>query len=251
MLCSKCGAENPAEARFCGKCGTPVTSGPPVIPVSAVGEHPATRPPVQKKSRLTPPVLVAGVVVIVLGITGLIALVQFTRSPRLAGDDLNDPVSAGTTMPPIGMPPSPSKSDGYNNAMNLPANAARPTQFIEVSDVVYAQKIVGTWRVKKFILGAFVDVECVYLSDGRASWSGTLTYLGQQTFLNYSGTWAVENGMLHTRIEASNVPQLIPVGMTGASKFVSLTDDEWIYVDLSDGQTSTAVRVTSTRHTKG
>ena len=146
-------------------------------------------------------------------------------------------------MPPIGMPPSPSKSDGYNSAMNLPANAARPTQFTEVSDAVFAQKVVGTWRARKFILGANIDVKCVYLSGGRASWSGTLTYLGQQTYLMYSGSWVVENGFFHTRIESSNVPQLIPVGMTGATKFISIDNQQWVYVDLSDGQTETAVRV--------
>ena len=233
MLCSKCGAEHPANARFCGKCGTPVTSVPPV----------------QKKSRLTLPVILAGVAVIILGIIGLIAVAHFTGSTQPGADETDDSLAANTP-PPLGLPPSPSKFEDYNNTMNTPANAARPTKFTEVSDAVYAQKIVGTWRVKKFILGAFVDVECVYLPGGRASWSGTLTYLGQQTYLMYSGSWEVDNGLFHTRIEASNVPQLIPVGMTGASKFVSVTDDEWIYVDLSDGQTSTAVRVISTRHLK-
>ena len=108
-------------------------------------------------------------------------------------------------------------------------------QFTEVSDAVYAQKVVGTWRARKFILGANIDVKCVYLSGGRASWSGTLTYLGQQTYLMYSGSWVEENGVFHTRIESSNVPQLIPVGMTSATKFISIDNQQWVYVDLSDG----------------
>jgi hypothetical protein len=34
MLCSKCGFDNPSEARFCGKCGTALTPATPIDPVS-------------------------------------------------------------------------------------------------------------------------------------------------------------------------------------------------------------------------
>ncbi|MEO8426302.1 MAG: zinc-ribbon domain-containing protein [Verrucomicrobiota bacterium] len=37
MLCSKCGFDNPTEARFCGKCGIALTLVAAVDPVSAPG----------------------------------------------------------------------------------------------------------------------------------------------------------------------------------------------------------------------
>ena len=35
MLCTKCGFDNPSEARFCGKCGTAMTAVTPIDSLAA------------------------------------------------------------------------------------------------------------------------------------------------------------------------------------------------------------------------
>ena len=246
MLCSKCGAENPAEARFCGKCGTPVTSGPPVILLSQVAENLAMRSSLQKKSWLTPTVILVGVVVIILGISGLVALVHFAGSSQSHADNSGDSKSAATTMPPIGIPPSPSKFADYNNnnTLNTPANTTQPTSLTEDSDNVYCQKILGNWQVRKFLdTGAYFDVQTSYLSGGRAVWSGTMTHQGQTSYVTWIGTWEIKKGILYTRIESSSTPQLVRSGQTSTNKIISITDEEWTYMDPQTGERNTVVRV--------
>ena len=208
MLCSKCGAEYPADARFCGKCGTPLNALP-AMPAPGPGNA-AAQASARRKWRLT------------FSITfGAIAGLAVLGGLFMIGSRL------GNAPYPKTLPTQPTPPDANDVG----------------SDAYYRNKVVGTWQVRKFVMGSYVDVRCAYMYGGRASWTGTLTYMGQQTFLHYSGTWQVENGLFHTRIESSNVPQLIPAGMTGASRFVSIDEEQWTFVDISDGQTGTAVRV--------
>ena len=246
MLCSKCGADNPAEARFCGKCGASM-SAPPVMPAPATPGKPAPENPGSKKTRLSIPVLLVIVVILIAGIAGLVAVLHLVGS---RADKTNQDIFASaqpipeppTTMPPLGLPPTPSKFEAPNNALNT-ANAARTTKLASNSDAVYQNKVLGVWRVRKIIMGAQVDLRCSFTPGGRASWTGSYMYLGMQYPLFYSGTWEVKDGYFLTVIESSNVPQVIPIGMTGASKFISITDDEWTFMDLSDGQTQTITRI--------
>jgi hypothetical protein len=41
MRCAKCGHENPAEAKFCGRCATRLAPAEPSIPVAPTG-HPSS-----------------------------------------------------------------------------------------------------------------------------------------------------------------------------------------------------------------
>ena len=252
MLCSKCGAENPAEARFCGKCGTAATNRPAVSQVSAPAENPVAPPPLPKKSRLTPPIILAGALVVLLGLGGLIALVHFSGSAPSRTDDSADSAPASTTMPSLGFPPSPSKF-GNGPALNAAANQAQPTQFTEVSDELYTQKIIGSWTGKKMMSGALVETLAIYSPGGHGNWTGTVTYLGQQTYFTIQVSWGVKNGTFYSRVDASTIPQLMPVGFTTESKIISVSDTEWTYVDALDQTTQTIMRVRGNqiRHIKG
>ena len=246
MLCSKCGADNPAEARFCGKCGAGM-SAPPVMPAHSTADKRAQGNPDSNKSRLNIPVMLVIVVILIAGIGGLLAVKLFISSRAKTPDpeivvSPNQFPETTPTMPPIGVPPTPSKFEAHNDTMNV-ANTARPAKPAPNSDAVYQNKVLGVWRARTLVLGAQVDLRCSFTPGGRASWTGSYMYLGMQYPLFYSGTWEVKDGYCRTVIESSNVPQIIPVGMTGASKFISITDDEWTFMDLSDGQTQTITRI--------
>lgn len=213
MLCKKCGAVNPTEARFCGKCGLAL-SAPTAKPEFAPEKSAVAAAPLKKWWLIFSIAAGALLVVVIL----VVVLVVSSNESRPTPD-------YGSSAPP---------------AQNYPVPAAAPAVG---SDAYYREKVVGTWRARRFLMGAYFDLNCVYLPGGRVSWSGTVTYLGQQNYLMLRGVWEVENGYLRTRIDFSSMPQTIPVGMTGASKFVSIDNQQWTCVDLSDGKTETAVRI--------
>ena len=91
--------------------------------------------------------------------------------------------------------------------------------------------------------GAFLDIQGTYHPGGRASWSGNLTYQRQRTPLVLSGTWQVNQGQFHTRVEASSAPGLLPNGLAGEAKILDITADEFAYVDRADGKTYVDIRM--------
>ena len=239
MLCLKCGAENPAEARFCGKCGTSLASGPPVIPASEFVSPPRTAP--RKKWRLTFSIAFGAVAVLIASTATVLVSTRINTKPVL---------NSTAAPPALNSTPEPARPSPEESRPVKPEHPALPREPIHKpflnppnSDADYAQKIVGVWRVRKIFMGAFVDLNCSYQSNGRASWTGSYMYLGIQYPLAYGGTWAVNDGICNTRIESSNVPQLIPIGQTYAGQIITLTDTKWTYRDLSDGQTGTAERI--------
>jgi TM2 domain-containing membrane protein YozV len=42
MQCSRCGQENPPEAKFCGKCGAPMAPAPPTVRPEPIPSPPST-----------------------------------------------------------------------------------------------------------------------------------------------------------------------------------------------------------------
>lgn len=216
-------------------------SAPPVMPAHTTTSRPAQGNSAPKKSRLNIPVMLVAVIVIA-GIGGLLAVKLFLSSRENRVVLQNQFPETTPSMPPIGVPPTPSKFEAPNGTMNV-ANTARPAKLSPNSDAVYQNKVLGVWRARTLVLGAQVDLRCSFMPGGRASWTGSYMYLGMQYPLFYSGTWEVKDGYCRTVIESSNVPQIIPVGMTGATKFISITDDEWTFMDLSDGQTHTITRI--------
>lgn len=250
MLCAKCGADNPTDARFCGKCGHALKTDPPVRPVSPADE-PTAREPRQKQNWLTGPVILAGVAVIILGIVGLVALVYLVgahksqpSSTEENSSSMSQTFDTAPAMPATEDVVPPSKSDSYNNALNTPANAPPPGKFTAVSDTLYRQKAVGTWRVRRFLdNGVYMDMQAAYLPNGMANWGGTVTAQGQTIYIAMTGSWEIKGGYFTVRVTASNIPQLIPSGYTSVNRIVTLTDDEWTYVDSLNGGSETAVRV--------
>jgi hypothetical protein len=219
MLCPKCNAQNPAEARFCGKCGAALNTATPEISGTRDPQKAAALAVGSKKSGLPAPLIIAGVVVLLMMVSGVIGLFLLGAFRS----------SKAQTFPAPSAQPNSSYPQQNSSGVG--------------TDAYYRQKVAGAWRARKFIQGAFVDMMCLFTPDGQAVWSGTVTYLGRQFFLMYSGTWEVANGEFHTRIELSNAPQLIPVGTVGGSKFISLNDQQWTYLDLNDNQTGTAFRL--------
>jgi hypothetical protein len=148
--------------------------------------------------------------------------------------------------------------DHFEPSAQLPGDSnsempqARPVPAVErtggfavMSDTLYTEKILGTWRVRRMLEGGVVlDMQGLYSGDSRAIWSGTVTYTsGQSYFVTINGTWQVKEGNFYFRVDSSNIPQFIPNGYTSTSKIVTLTDEQWTYVDAIDGGSETAFRV--------
>jgi hypothetical protein len=70
-----------------------------------------------------------------------------------------------------------------------------------------------------------------------------VTAQGQTVYIVMAGLWEIKDGYFTVRITSSNIPQLIPSGYTSVNRIVTLTDEEWTYVDSLNGGSETAVRV--------
>ena len=68
--------------------------------------------------------------------------------------------------------------------------------------------------------------------------NGRLVY-----YFTASGKWSVSDGYLHTRIEASTLPSLMPVGFAAAWKIREVTSKEMIYESAAGGRTRVEYRV--------
>lgn len=232
MTCPKCSAENPPEARFCGKCGAGLASVPPV-------------PPPPKKGWLTLPLLLVGGLIVAGGLAAVVIVAVLSARPAKPYQPYVPPAADDTSYvatpePDLSPPPAPVKGGDSSDVKS----ALPPQKFVAVSDTLYTQKIIGTWRTRKVLpTGAILDTQAHYGSDGYATWSGSLTYLGQSVFFTVYVGWGVRNGTFYSRVQSSNIPQLMPVGSTAESRIISLDDQQWTYVDPLDGQTTTAFRV--------
>jgi hypothetical protein len=129
------------------------------------------------------------------------------------------------------------------------------------SDDDFAKVVVGTWGSREVAPDdVIVETQFTLLPGGRVNWQGELRMLVPADFYlpnrpNYevkngrlvyyfsaSGNWMVRDGYLHTRIESSTLPSLMPVGFAAAWKLKEVTGKEMIYVSAANGRTRVEVR---------
>jgi hypothetical protein len=129
------------------------------------------------------------------------------------------------------------------------------------SDDDFAKVVVGTWGSREVAPDdVIVETQFTLLPGGRVNWQGELRMLVPADFYlpnrpNYevrngrlvyyftaSGNWTVRDGYLHTRIESSTLPSLMPVGFAAAWKLKEVTSKEMIYVSAANGRTRVEYR---------
>lgn len=121
--------------------------------------------------------------------------------------------------------------------------------------------VLGTWGSREVGQDdVIVETETTLLPGGRVNWQGELRLAVPQSFyvprgVNHevkngrlifyftaSGSWQVREGYLHTRVESSTLPSLMPVGFSAAWKLREVTDREMIYVSAANGRTRVEYR---------
>ena len=129
------------------------------------------------------------------------------------------------------------------------------------SDDEFAKVVVGTWGSREVASDdVIVETQFTLLPGGRVNWQGELRMLVPADFylpnrpnfevrngrlvyyFNASGNWAVRDGYLHTKIESSTLPSLLPVGFAAAWKLKEVTSKEMIYVSAANGRTRVEFR---------
>ena len=104
--------------------------------------------------------------------------------------------------------------------------------------------IVGTWEYRGSTPeGVFIEVRTSYAPSGHLTAMGKATFQGQQHPLIVSGRWQVKDSYLHSTVDTSNVPFLIPNGFTDAVEIISISAHELTYRDSMAGQTVVESRV--------
>ena len=129
------------------------------------------------------------------------------------------------------------------------------------SDDDFAKVVVGTWGSREVAPDdVIVETRFTLLPGGRVNWQGELRMLVPPDFYlpdrpNYevrngrlvyyfsaSGKWSVRDGYLHTKIETSTLPSLMPTGFAAAWKLKEVTRKEMIYVSAANGRTRVETR---------
>ncbi len=124
------------------------------------------------------------------------------------------------------------------------------------SDDDFAKVVVGTWGSREVAPDdVIVETQYTLLPGGRVNWQGELRMLVPADFdlptrhnfevrngrlvyyFSASGKWAVKDGYLHTKIETSTLPSLMPIGFAAAWKLKEVTSKEMIYVSAASGRT--------------
>ena len=100
-----------------------------------------------------------------------------------------------------------------------------------------------------------VENRFTLLPGGRVNWQGELRMLVPADFdlpnrpnfeirngrlvyyFSASGNWSVRDGYLHTKIETSTLPSLMPPGFAAAWKLKEVTGKEMIYTSAASGRT--------------
>lgn len=124
------------------------------------------------------------------------------------------------------------------------------------SDREFTRAAIGTWGSKEVAQDdVVVETETTLLPAGRVNWRGELRVPVPSTFyvprgVNHevkngrlvfyfaaSGSWFVKDGYLHTRVESSTLPSLMPVGFSAAWRLREVNQKEMIYVSAANGRT--------------
>jgi hypothetical protein len=123
-------------------------------------------------------------------------------------------------------------------------------------DREFERSLVGTWGSRDVAQDdVIVETETTLLPGGRVNWRGELRLPVPSTFyvprgVNHevkngrlvfyftaSGAWSVRDGFLHTRVESSTLPSLMPVGFSTAWQLKEVSSRELIYATASNGRT--------------
>ena len=129
------------------------------------------------------------------------------------------------------------------------------------SDEDFAKVVVGTWGSREVAPDdVIVESQFMLLPGGRVNWQGELRMLVPADFylpnrphyevrngrlvyyFTASGNWSVRDGYLHTKIESSTLPSLMPAGFAAAWKLKEVTGKEMIYVSAANGRTRVEYR---------
>lgn len=129
------------------------------------------------------------------------------------------------------------------------------------SDERLAKAVLGTWASRDVAPDdVIIETEFTLLPGGRMNWRGELRMLVPADFelpdrprfevrngrlvyhFDASGRWEVKDGLLHTRIETSTLPGLMPVGFAAAWRIREVTGKELIYESLPSGRTRVEFR---------
>ena len=125
----------------------------------------------------------------------------------------------------------------------------------------YTRAVIGTWGSKEVAQDdVVVETETELLPGGRVNWRGELRLPVPATFyvprgVNHevkngrlvfyftaSGHWAVRDGYLHTKVESSTLPSLMPEGFSAAWRLKEVNGKELIYVSAANGRTRVEYR---------
>jgi hypothetical protein len=131
-----------------------------------------------------------------------------------------------------------------------------------VSDDDIAKAAVGTWTSRDVAPDdVIVETRMTLLPGGRVNWQGQLRMLVPADFdlpdrpnfevkngrlvyyFTAAGKWSTKDGYLHSQIESSTLPSLMPVGFASAWKIREVTSKEMIYESVAGGRTRVEVRV--------
>ena len=129
------------------------------------------------------------------------------------------------------------------------------------SDKDYQAAVLGTWASREVGQDdVIVETRTTLLPGGRVNWNGELRLPVPATFyvprgvshevkngrlvfyFNASGAWFVRDGYLHTRVESSTLPSMMPEGFSAAWKLKEVNQKELIYVSAANGRTRVETR---------
>lgn len=130
-----------------------------------------------------------------------------------------------------------------------------------VSDDDYQVALLGTWASREVGQDdVIVETQTTLLPGGRVNWIGELRLPVPPTFyvprgvshevkngrlifyFNASGAWFVRDGYLHTQVESSTLPSMMPQGFSAAWKLKEVNQKELIYVSAANGRTRVEYR---------
>jgi hypothetical protein len=129
------------------------------------------------------------------------------------------------------------------------------------NDRDFTRAAIGTWGSREVAQDdVVVETETTLLPGGRVNWQGELRVPVPSTFyvprgvnhevkngrlvfyFSANGSWFVKDGYLHTRVESSTLPSLMPVGFSAAWKLREVNQKEMIYVSAANGRTRVEYR---------
>jgi hypothetical protein len=113
------------------------------------------------------------------------------------------------------------------------------------TDEEWKKLLVGKWdgmQIKKTTKGQSGNVTGILklVDGGHMTFDGSAS--GKQQLIA-NGSWTVTNGQLTFIVESSNAPRMIPNGTSGVVKIREVTEREFLYIDLTDMRTYSALRV--------